>query len=71
MSKLTTLPGFPLAGGREPDSEINHEVLGADICNGVKLKKTRMSRFFPMFVIQRIERSACPERRKAKSTGSG
>ena len=39
------LPGFPLVASRKPDSGINHEVLGADICNGLKLKKIRMSRF--------------------------
>jgi hypothetical protein len=40
------LPGFPLVGGRKPDSEINHEVLGADICNGLKLRKSRISGVF-------------------------
>ena len=56
-----TLPGFPLVIGRKPDSEIDHEVLGADICNGQKLKKIRMSRFFPLFVIKRFEPSFCIE----------
>ena len=39
-----------------------HEVLGADIYNGVKPKKIRMSRFFPLVVITRFERSVCHER---------
>jgi hypothetical protein len=34
--------------GRKPDSEINHELLGADICNGLKRKKIRMSSFLPL-----------------------
>jgi hypothetical protein len=48
---------------------VAHEVLGADIYNGVKPKKIRMSRFFPLVVITRFERSVCHERPNAKSKG--
>jgi len=42
-----TLPGFPLVDGRKRDREINHDVLGADICNGLKLKKSECADFPP------------------------
>jgi hypothetical protein len=42
-----TLRGFPLVGGRKRDREINHEGLGADICNGLKLKKSECADFSP------------------------
>jgi len=40
-------PGFPLVVGRKRDRGINHEVLGADIGNELKLKKSECPDFSP------------------------
>jgi len=46
-----------LVGGRKRDREINHEGLGADICNGLKLKKSECADFSPCSLFNDLSRA--------------